>query len=357
MVDTYIDTSLPYPDAKVAETLCVGGAVKYALRRGSGISEQWILDHVSVHIQRHTPRQVAVVLGTALLWAIYDDELGGIINAEFSASVQSAARQLNSNLPEDMNPVCKIPVIVRGDGGSMTITEVVLEGEQEEANNDENEPMNEDERMARAVTLQQQRRNGGGNGDEVRVLTSTVNALRRQNEEMKNELQIFKSSTNTLLSHINTSIRRLAMVLMMTPRYAVDPITANTAANPRGQQENTNVQDTEAHPTALQRAVGPSFQSSLCKCPKSLHVLWHEYEFGIAGRKPAKMFSAEERGRNKFQYSLRNNFWVLVVWMIRAGYSHNTAIDKIYRVYNTKRNVTQILREIRTDKKEEGIQN
>jgi hypothetical protein len=50
MVDTYIDTSLLYPDVKVAETLCVGGAVKYALRRGSGISEQWILDHVSVHI-------------------------------------------------------------------------------------------------------------------------------------------------------------------------------------------------------------------------------------------------------------------------------------------------------------------
>jgi hypothetical protein len=155
MVDTYIDTSLLYPDTKVAEALCVGGAVKYALRRGSGISEQWILDHVSVHIQRHTPRLVAVVLGTALLWAIYNDELGTIINDEFSASVKSVARQLNSNLPADMNPVRKIPILVRGDGGSMTITEVVLEEEeQEEANNDENEPMNEDERMARAVTLQ-----------------------------------------------------------------------------------------------------------------------------------------------------------------------------------------------------------
>jgi hypothetical protein len=75
------------------------------------------------------------------------------------------------------------------------------------------------------------------------------------------------------------------------------------------------------------------------------------------GRKLVKMFSAEERGRNKFQYSLRNNFWVLVVCMIWAGYTHNTAIDKIYRVYNTKRSVTQILREIQTDKKEEGIQN
>jgi hypothetical protein len=131
------------------------------------------------------------------------------------------------------------------------------------------------------------------------------------------------------------------MVPIMTPRYAVNTIIANTAVNPRGQQENTIVQDdTEAHPTALQRAVVSSFQSSLCKCPKSLHVLWHKYKFGFAGRKPVKMFSVqEERGRNKFQYSLQNNFWVLVVHMIWAGYMYNTAIDEIYRVYNREEGI------------------
>jgi hypothetical protein len=155
-----------------------------------------------------------------------------------------------------MNPVCKIPVMARGDGGSMTITEVVLEEEEEEEENNDknNEPLNEDKRMVRVVILHQQRRHGGGNGGEIRVLTSTVNALRHQNEDMKNELQIFKSSTNTILSHINTSIRRLAMVPMMTPRYAANTITANTAANPRGQQESTSVQVTEAQPAVLQRA-------------------------------------------------------------------------------------------------------
>ena len=28
-VDTYIDPSLPYPDAKVASVFCIGGAIKY----------------------------------------------------------------------------------------------------------------------------------------------------------------------------------------------------------------------------------------------------------------------------------------------------------------------------------------
>jgi len=39
IVDTYIDVNLPYPDAKVASVLCIGGAIKYELREGSGVSD------------------------------------------------------------------------------------------------------------------------------------------------------------------------------------------------------------------------------------------------------------------------------------------------------------------------------
>jgi hypothetical protein len=44
--DRYIDMSLPYPDAKVCAVLYVGGPIKYALRNGSGIVENWLLQHV-----------------------------------------------------------------------------------------------------------------------------------------------------------------------------------------------------------------------------------------------------------------------------------------------------------------------
>ena len=50
MVDTYIDGCLPYPDAKVASSLCVGGAVKYALRRSSRVLEDWLLENVFCNI-------------------------------------------------------------------------------------------------------------------------------------------------------------------------------------------------------------------------------------------------------------------------------------------------------------------
>lgn len=41
--------------------------------------------------------------------------------------------------------------------------------------------------------------------------------------------------------------------------------------------------------------------AKLCKYPKSLYVfLWQEYEFGLEGNKPAKLYYLAERGANKF---------------------------------------------------------
>jgi len=40
----YDDIELPYPDAKIAALLCVGGPIKYQLRENSGITNEWILN-------------------------------------------------------------------------------------------------------------------------------------------------------------------------------------------------------------------------------------------------------------------------------------------------------------------------
>jgi hypothetical protein len=43
MVYRYIDRQLLYYDAYVAEVLCIGGAIKYALKDGVGITDHWFL--------------------------------------------------------------------------------------------------------------------------------------------------------------------------------------------------------------------------------------------------------------------------------------------------------------------------
>ena len=65
--DLYIDVSLPYQDAKVAAVLCVGGPIKYELRVGSGLHDDWILQNVVPRTSQLYPRNVALVLGKAFL--------------------------------------------------------------------------------------------------------------------------------------------------------------------------------------------------------------------------------------------------------------------------------------------------
>ena len=84
----------------------------------------------------------------------------------------------------------------------------------------------------------------------------------------------------------------------------------------------------------------------MIKCLRSLGVLWTEYEIGLGGYKPAKNFTARERGMVKIGYSLRKRLWLLVDRIIRHGYIHATAIKKIENVYARGRRVsiTAILR-------------
>ena len=100
-------------------------------------------------------------------------------------------------------------------------------------------------------------------------------------------------------------------------------------------------------PTVNERAV-------LSKRPRTLFVLWQEYEFGLSGNKAAKLFTPRERGRNKFSFCLRKPFWDLVISMIQHGYNNDSAIDKVYSVYVYTLTVTKMLRLVRLDRRTGG---
>ena len=94
----------------------------------------------------------------------------------------------------------------------------------------------------------------------------------------------------------------------------------------------------------------PAYNSSLSKTPKSLFVLWQEFEVGIVGRKAARLFTRVERGRIKFIYYRRKVVWDSVAEQIRRGYSAQTAIDRIYEVYGQELSVTQIINKMLIDR-------
>ena len=77
--DTYADTTLPFPDAKVCAALCKGGPLHYRLRENSGISTEWICEYVVPHISAQYCESGPVVLGRALIWRIFDPEQSRIV--------------------------------------------------------------------------------------------------------------------------------------------------------------------------------------------------------------------------------------------------------------------------------------
>jgi hypothetical protein len=136
VADDYIDVCLPYPDAKVAGKLCIGGPVKYVLRLNSGISDDWILEHVVPNIMRRFPRQVGLVLGRALLWACFEQGAAGTLPAMIFDRVHHAYGLIRQFAVGE-NPVIKVPLIIAGDEDELTIDKIrgVVANDGEENNN------------------------------------------------------------------------------------------------------------------------------------------------------------------------------------------------------------------------------
>ena len=101
------------------------------VREGSNISSDFILTHVFLNIKTVFPREVSLVLGTALLWAIYNDSISQILPQHFVDGVKLSVSQVGGSLLPNQNPVKKIPIIVSGDGGVLVITAL---------NDDESQP-------------------------------------------------------------------------------------------------------------------------------------------------------------------------------------------------------------------------
>jgi len=105
----YAEVTVPWPDAKVAAALCKGKPIHYYLKERSGISEQWIIEHVVPAIRSRYCRW-------ALSWRIFDDVDSHVASLQIAARVKQAYRDIGARclLPDRQNPVEKLPLMVTG---------------------------------------------------------------------------------------------------------------------------------------------------------------------------------------------------------------------------------------------------
>ena len=331
-VDTYLDTSVPYPDAKVCTAICIGGAIKYAVRKGAGIDDAWILKNVVPNIaEQHSCLKAASVLGRAIMWACFDPLASLHVPSSILERVKSQYARI-CTLDPTLNPIRKVGFVVCGHEGQLYIDNLVVEDEEEVACS------NDEPSLAGITDLNRKRKRQSA---ELQAVLSQLSVLRKQNEVLSEELSVLKTHLSKKLKYMADTLNRIAAIPAQITR-----IHNLTNTNPSSSNSTTNCDI-----TGTEREQGAYGRVALCRNPKSLYVLWNEYEFGVSGCRPAKTFSRNERGIDRYTYYRRNIFWGLVVEMIKRGRSANESIDKIYQVYGYKTSVTNIIKKLQEEKK------
>jgi hypothetical protein len=222
------------------------------------------------------------------------------------------------------NPIQKLAVVVSGDFGAVfidTIGELTEQGEEGGGGGN------------RALGMQGSHANFR---NQLTGMQSSLLALRQENMELKCVITGLKIGMERNFGIVNGNVRRLAM--QPTRNLAV---LATTATN---QQNQGGVAAHAGGDRAMMLA-------TLMPTPRSLHDLWQEYEFGVGGRKAAKLFSYTERGRSKHKYHRRKIVWDLISGLVRQGHTADAGIDRIYAVYGGQTSVSNIINGLKRDKK------
>ena len=146
------------------------------------------------------------------------------------------------------------------------------------------------------------------------------------------------------VQHLRRAHNRVSQQIDRNPINMMHQAAA--AASPR----RNNQQQRNQHLSPERQAANATTNATLHPSPRTLQPLWQEYLQGLGGRKAAKDFTREERGRCKFKYSRRKIVWDAIAAQVRAGRLATDVIDSIYSHYGGL-SVTAIINRLRDDKK------
>jgi len=332
--DRYTENELLYPDAEVAGILCHGGPCEYAIKEDANISNEWIVEHGTPNVSRVYGNGVAIILGKALLWAIFANVEDCVIQIprEMKQRVQAAYRRIMGRSQNENDhvtqPIQKYLLVISNMEEAVMITRAQ---NQRTSNAAQPDGVIEDHNMS-------------VDGLSTILNQNKLDDLERNIIELKNSHEHNFQAMDERLERMERSIKRL---MMMPFRMQAQPSIT---------EPNTVMNEGLTNPVATRNpsVARPSFESSLVANPRDLYVLWQEYEFGVGGRKAAKLFTRSERGKVKFKYSRRKIVWECIHRLIRSNYTADTAIDKIYEVYGRNTSVSIIINRMREDEKRGG---
>lgn len=334
IVDRYINIDQQFLDATVAAALCVGGAIRYKLEEGSGITNDWLYENVVPGIKEYFgDDSIAIVLALPLLWACLHVDLFELVPLTLCNRIKEAYERIRV-LDASINPVKRVFLSVTRHQDQVSIDEIL------EVRDDNGE----------LVSIENNNNNGGRGAGGIN--NSAVNIILSQIQQIKQNMAAQFDQLQQCYNNLRMELlEKYRIINKSINRIFIQPPRQGTQQQRNDRDARNNFRD-EAEALAQ-----PELLAVLGKAPKTLFDLWAEYAFGVGGNKAAKDFTFHERGKNRFAYCRRKVIWDCISLHIHAGHTAAAAIERIHECYGKNQNVTAIIKMMVQDKKIGGHPN
>lgn len=339
IVSRYIDVKQLYQDAKVAGILCIGGPCKYIYKDGcDSITDDWLFEHVVPNIKAKFGRSFAAVLGKALLYICLKEQNPQQrdtyvpVPADIQQRVCSAYAELGLS---EAHPVLKVPLHIYRINEMLQID--TMQPGRAAGVAGENV----------MIALQDTNNTFGNNGLSNEVLQSVVIRMNRLEQMQAQSQQCLLNS----LGELQTQQKRQFQVLNNNIRCFGGRIEGSLVRQVNSNRQHRLLPMNQADDACPMEVVNDAQLSSL---PRDLITLWREYQFGLNGRKAARLFTTEERNANrkiKQKFYRRDQVWECMKRQIRRGLTPEQAAHELRTVYGNKASVSKIIDVLIKDKK------
>jgi hypothetical protein len=251
----------PHIDAKVEAVLCVGGPIKYVLLEDTGITVQWLKEHVVPGITAYYDQYntISDVLALPLLWACHDESAKTNVPENLRNRICSQYEQIRL-LEVNLNPVKRVQLSVYRVQEQLCIDNAFLIDNNNGNSNGENENNNQTQHP------QQQQQ-----AAQTNVMNGLMIQLQQTRQQLEAGIALFNQTTRALQMHTDS---QFSLVNRNISRVAIQPARM---ATPQQIRQATNINNVELAIEVVQKT------ARLSKGPKNLYELWLEWEVGIAG--------------------------------------------------------------------------
>ena len=329
------------------QSLCEGGVAFYKPKDGSGVTDEWLAQNIAPNISVVFGAGVGAILGRVLLYCCLDEGLDDRVPGDISRRVLdkwSGCEQF-SQFPNNGNPIEKVVVFPERYNGRITLDYVPSADTIFRDENGEERPVGGGSNVGPRETVEAFARNNA-------TWRAAMYARVASTDSKVTEMQNTHAAELAELKKQNRCLIRMVRILMYSPAIR---IARGNGRIRRVATAATAVELAEEEGVYDGISGGDPRPATLSDNPKNLEVLWSEWKNGLGGSKPARSFTAAERGRKKVKYKYhdRKVIWGCMERLTTAGSSKQEAIQRIKEVYGNLP-ITRLVKAMRQHEKNGG---